>query len=238
METNTIERFGGLLKEEPLTCIESELLLKDTCVLESVSPFIGYYKVVSGPTKPLYLYLMLAGHHHFEEIRRAIIHTRRKAGFQFDAAYSEITLPGYPLCESIRIRHLDDYTQIALLQKYFLTENIRFKKKTHKIENIPGMIRLEKFFYLEKLEEDIYIDKSELHHAYFVIPNSIPWEKFVALTTEVKYDTNLLFFDAALAFIFEQDKIIDLVRIYRENLTLERLKAIRDRYMKLFEQFA
>jgi hypothetical protein len=237
METNTIERFGGLLKEEPLTCIDTEILLKDTCVLESVSPFLGYYKVASGPTKPLYLYLMLAGHHYFEEIQRAILHIRQKIDFQFDAAYSEITLPGYPPCGSIRIRHLREYDQIALLQQYFNAENIRFKKKTHKIENIPGMIRLEKFFYLEKTEEDIYIDKMQLHHGYFVIPEAISWKKFVALTNEVRYDTDLIFFDAAQAFIFEQNNIIDLVRIYRENLTLEKLKAIRDRYLKLFGQF-
>jgi hypothetical protein len=99
------------------------------------------------------------------------------------------------------------------------------------------MIRLEKFFYLEKTEEDIYIDKMQLHHGYFVIPEAISWKKFVALTNEVRYDTDLIFFDAAQAFIFEQNNIIDLVRIYRENLTLEKLKAIRDRYLKLFGQF-
>lgn len=238
METNTIVRFGGLLKEEPLTCIESEILLKDTCVLESVSPFIGYYKVMSGPTKPLYLYLMLAGHHYFEEIQRAIINCKSKAGFGFDAAYSEITIPGNPPCESIRIRNLAEYNQIAGLQHLFHSENILFKKKTHKIENMPGLIRLEKFFYLEKTEEDIYSDRSESHHGYFVIPGTISWEKFVSLTNEVKFDTDLLFFDAAQAFIFEQDRIIDLVRIYRENLTIEKLKAIRNRYMKLFGHFA
>jgi hypothetical protein len=237
MEPKTIERFGGLLKEEPLTCIESEILLKNTCVLESVSPFIGYYKVASGPTKPLYLYLMLAGHHHFEEIQRAILHVKGKTGFNFDAAYSEITLPGYPPCESIRIRHLHDYTQIALLQQYFLSESIRFKRKTKKIESVPGLIRLEKFFCLEKTDEDIFIDKMELHHGYFLIPEAISWKKFVALTNEVKYDTDLLFFDAAQAFIFEESNIIDLVRIYRENLTLEKLRAIRDRYLKLFTQY-
>ena len=94
METKTIERFGGLLKEEPLSCVESGILLKNTCVLESVSPFIGYYKVASGPTKPLYLYLMLDGHYHFREIQRAIISTKEKTVFEFDAAYSEISLPG------------------------------------------------------------------------------------------------------------------------------------------------
>lgn len=236
MENLIIERFGGLLKEEPLTCIETEILMKDTCVLESVSPFLGYYKVMSGPTKPLYLYLMLAGHHYFEEIQRAILNVKQKAGFEFDAAHSEITVPGNPPYASIRIRNLNDYNQIALLQQYFHAEHIRFKKKTHKLENIPSMIRLEKFFCLEKADDDIYFDKMELHHGYFVIPKAIPWKKFVELTNVVKYETELLFFDAAQAFIFEHNNIIDLVRIYRENLTTEKLIAIRNRYLKLFGQ--
>lgn len=53
------ERFGTLLKQENLSCIENELLIKDTCVLESLSPFFGYYDRITTGAKPLYLYLML-----------------------------------------------------------------------------------------------------------------------------------------------------------------------------------
>ena len=132
---------------------------------------------------------------------------------------------------------MSEYSQIAELQQRFLEEKIRFKKKTQMVENIPGMIRLEKFFYLEKKGDDMYFDKMELHHGYFVVPEFIEWTAFVALTYEVKFDTDLLFFDAAQAYIFEENKIIDLVRIYRENLTPEKLIAIRNRYLKLFSQF-
>ena len=44
---NVIEYFGGITKEEPLSCVENDLLLKNTCVLEAVSPFFGYYSPVS-----------------------------------------------------------------------------------------------------------------------------------------------------------------------------------------------
>lgn len=37
----TIERFGGLTKVEPLACIDDNILMPDSCVLESVAPFPG-----------------------------------------------------------------------------------------------------------------------------------------------------------------------------------------------------
>ncbi len=41
--TTIIERYGGVLKEEPLTCVENDLILKNTCVVEAVSPYFGFY---------------------------------------------------------------------------------------------------------------------------------------------------------------------------------------------------
>lgn len=231
------DKFGGILKEESLSCIESGILLNNTCVLESVNPFVGYYSAIHGPTNPLYLYLMLEDHHHFEEIQRAIVHCKEKAGFIFEAAYAEITLPGYPTNGSIRIRNLHKYSQIETLQKLFQENNIRLKKKTNKIENINGLIRLEKFFYLEEASEGIYFDKMEAHHGYFETPGCITWKNFVELTKKVKQDTDLLFFDAAQAYFFEHYKITDMIRIYRENLTLEKMQAFRDRYLKYYSQY-
>ncbi len=55
----TIERFGGLTKVEPLACIDDNILMPDSCVLESVAPFSGYYCDVLSSPKPQYLYLIL-----------------------------------------------------------------------------------------------------------------------------------------------------------------------------------
>jgi hypothetical protein len=235
METNIIyEKFGGLLKEEPLSCLDDNMLLPNTCVLESVSPFHGYYNEVPGSVKPLYLYLMLEGSFTFEKILRATLNIKRHFKHPFDAVIGFVTLFGQQN-QAIRIRDLEEFSHIGLLQKAFIDEGIEFKRKIRKIENEPALINLTKFFYLEPIGELMFFDKSQPHHGYFIIPGHIEWEEFKEMTREVKYDTSLLFFDAATAFFYENKRITEIVRIYRENLTVDKLMAIRERYLKLMK---
>lgn len=237
METKNLMRYGGLLKYEPLSCVEHNLPIRDTCVLESVSPFYGYYDVIPDIRKPLYLYLMLEGHLFTSDIMLAVNAIRKRAGFPFDAVHASITFQGSNPCYCIRVRDLSLYSDIEKLQELFVEEGLKMKKKQRIIQNTYGWIRLDKFFYIEPWGDEMYCDLQQLHHGYFELPASITWEKFVALTTEVKYDTNLLYFDAARAFFFEKDKTVELVRIYRENLSSELLKAIKDRYLKLLPNY-
>ncbi|PKP52676.1 MAG: hypothetical protein CVT92_08075 [Bacteroidetes bacterium HGW-Bacteroidetes-1] len=82
----------------------------------------------------------------------------------------------------------------------------------------------------------MYVDRQQPHHGYFVFPKSIEWNDFLALTKEVNYETELRYFDAAQAYIFENNKVIDLIRIYKEDITLAKLEAIQSRYLKLYNQ--
>lgn len=238
MEKLQIMRYGGLLKYEPLSCVEQNLPIKDTCVLESISPFYGYYDVIPDIRKPLYLYLMLEGHLFTSDIMLAVNAIKQKADFPFDAVHASITFPNNEPAYSIRVRDLALYSDIEKLQRLLVDQGLRMKRKSRAIQNVYGWIRLDKFFYLEPWGDGLYKDLQQSHHGYFELPAQITWEKFVELTTEVKYDTNLLYFDAARAFFFEKDKTVELVRIYRENLSFEILSAIKARYLSLFSQYA
>ncbi|HMM10801.1 MAG TPA: hypothetical protein PKE03_01730 [Bacteroidales bacterium] len=235
MEANHLMRYGGLLKYEPLSCVEHNLPIKDTCVLESVSPFYGYYDQIPDIRKPLYLYLMLEGHLFTSDIMLAVNSIRKKAGFPFDAVHASITFPGQDPVYCIRVRDLALYSDIEQLQEYFVEEGLKMKRRQKVIQNAFGWIRLDKHFFLEPWGDGMYKDLQQLHHGYFELPGPIAWDKFVELTTEVKYDTNLLYFDAARAFFFEKDKTVELIRIYRENMSKEHLMAIKARYLKLFD---
>ena len=46
---------------------------------------------------------------------------------------------------------------------------------------------------------------------------------------DIKYNTNDNNFDAALATFFRARGIIDLVRIYKKDLSLDELKEIKDK---------
>ena len=95
------------------------------------------------------------------------------------------------------------------------------------------MITQHKLFYLEDVGDGMFIDRSQPHHGYFIIPKYIDFTELIRLTKLVKYDVSLLFFDASLALYYEGEGMVHMIRIYRENLTTERLKAIRDKYISL-----
>jgi hypothetical protein len=229
-----IEKFGGLLKEEPLSCVNDESIVPGTCVLEAVDPFMGYYREVSSELRPSYFYLMLEGHYSIEQITRATISIRKNFKYGFDAA------PGYinvfdQYHRTIRLRNIEHFGHIGLLQKFYREAGFVLHKKVKTFTNQSAKISLSKLFNLEPVGELMFLDRSQPHHGYFIIPRYIGWDEFRELTIEVKYETSLLNFDAASAFIYENSGITDLVRIYSENLKVEKLTAIRNRYLKLLK---
>lgn len=232
-----IERFGGLIKEEPLTCLQDDILMPNTCVLESVSPFFGYYSHEPQALKPQYLYCILSGYYSLETITRATQNIRKVFKSPFDAVTGNVTLYGITN-QVIRVRNLQHYNHINTLQNLYLDEGITFKKKSRKFENEMAMIKLRKFLLLEPLADDVYIDHSQDHHAYFIIPKQLDWEDFKKITDQVKYDPNYFFFDGAIAFIYEQGGIKDMIRIYREDFEIDEIIDLKNKYMKLIEQFS
>ncbi|MDP2423625.1 MAG: hypothetical protein U1C46_02175 [Bacteroidales bacterium] len=231
-ECTIIERYGGHTKEEPLTCLEAEAIAPNTCVMEADSPFFGYYNEVPSISKPRYLYYILSGYPSFESITRATHNIRKQFHKSFDAAPGTITVYGTTY-QVIRIRNLQHYNDIATLQNLYLQEGIMMKKKTKKIRHAMAMIKLRKFFCLEPLNHGMYFDHVQPHHGYFMIPDQIDWEYFKQITLEVKYDPEFFHFDGAICFIYECGEAKDMIRIYRENITPEELKAIRDKYYKV-----
>ena len=232
--SDVIEKFGGLIKMEPLMCLEDDSLMGNACLLESTAPFKGYYDDAPEGNKPLYLFIVLDGEYTIDGILRATLNVKKKAGFLFDAAFGTVRLFDQT-CPVIRIRDLENFRDINKLQVLYLAEGLKFKKKTKSFDSEEAIITQHKLFYLEDLGDGMYLDRSQPHHGYFIIPQCLEFSEVIRLTREVKYDTSLLLFDAALAWYYQGEGMVHMIRIYRENLTKERLKAIRDRYLSLIK---
>ncbi len=227
-----IERYGGITKEEPLSCVDNDILMSNTCVLEAVSPFFGYYSQVQYSTRPQILYLVSADFVSLETLLRTTLKVQKQVKYHIDAVTGTVSLFNQT-CHVIRFLNIPNYDKIATLQKVYLEHGITYKKKVKSFQNEMAMIKLRRFFNLIPVGEGIYLEEGHPNFGYFAIPEFIGWEDFKKLTTEVRFDTDLLYFDAATAYFYENGSITDLVRIYRENLTADRLKAIKDRYIKL-----
>lgn len=227
-----IDRYGGVLKEEPLSCVTNDILLKNTCVLEAVSPYFGYYDESPHTNRPKMLYLILADYFPLEKLIRASVRVQQKVNFPIDAVTGTVTIFNQT-CYVIRLLNLENYSQIQIAQEHYEKEGVDFKAHGKKFQNEMGMIKLRRFFTLLPFGDGVYKEKNEPNIGFFEIPSKIPWESFKKITSEVKFDTDLLYFDAATAYMYQHRGIVDMVRIYRENLDEEKLRMIRDRYYKI-----
>ncbi|HOI32136.1 MAG: hypothetical protein PHG67_11860 [Bacteroidales bacterium] len=227
------EYIGSLTKEETLRSLESDLLIKDSCVLESVNPFFGYYADAPNIQKPQYLYFILDEPVDFMELQRIILEVNKKSKLTVDAVWASITVPSNQKMHALRVRNLPQYNQISILQQHYREAGLPLKKHNKGMLLDHALIHLEKFFYLEEQGNGLFFDAYQAYHGYFIIPEFIGWTEFKRLTAEAKYDISILNFDAARASVFKGNDILELVRIYREDIDLDKLRSIRERYYHL-----
>jgi hypothetical protein len=233
MEVSQVtERFGELTKEEPVSTLAPDLIMPETVVFEAVSPFYGYYDDAPLAEKKPYVYFLLDECHSLHMVSRAIVNIRKIIRHEMTADLGSISLNNQTL-PVIRIKHIDKFCRVSHLQKCFLNEGIRLKKAFRQVNHEMALITIQKFMQLVYVGDGLYMDQCDSNKGYFSIPQYLDWKQFKALTIEAKYDTSILYFDAAQAVIFENNKVIELVRIYRELLAVEKLSAIRDRYLKV-----
>ncbi|MFO7998547.1 MAG: hypothetical protein R6U86_06135 [Bacteroidales bacterium] len=229
---NLIERFGELTKEEPLSSLAQDLVMPDTVVLEATSPFFGYYNDAPMANKEPYLFFVLEECHGISTLFRASLEVGKKVNYRFTADLGTVSIlnQNWPV---IRVRDCKKYCRIKRLQQLFGAEGLKFKKGHKKIVDQMAVVQLQKFFHLQPVGDQIFLDGRDSNKGYFVLPRYVNWDAFKELTTEAKYDTSILFFDAASALYIENKSITDMVRIYREHLSIEKLQEIRARYLKL-----
>ncbi|MDE5418741.1 hypothetical protein L3049_12065 [Labilibaculum sp. DW002] len=232
-DKNFIIKFGSLIKEETLEVIDSKIL-PHTIVLEATNPFPGYYEYYEGIQKdvtPHYIYLVTDKKYDLEQFTRTTQKIMADTNKKYHAAQGTITIFNN-VYHVIRIRRLTKYDQIQDLQSCYLEEGISLKSNASIPHNSKAMIQLDKFFALEEIGDGFYLDTVEANHGYFKIPKQLSWSEFEDLTKQVKYNMDLLHFDASIGFIYDHFKAVDIIRIYAENLNLDLLKKIRLKFVE------
>ena len=228
-----IECYGNLLKQETLVSME-EKTLPHTFVLEAPEPFpgyFGYYNYVPVEAKPLYVYFVLKHLYTLEEVTRAYqkIHKVFPANKMHAAAGTVIIKSD--TFDVLRIRHLDSYDQVALLQSEFSALGFEFAKKPSRPMNETAIIRIKKFFILKEIADGIFLDMTEPDHGYFVTPRLLRWDEFEKITQQVKFNWEKSSFDAAIGHFHQHFEIVDMVRIYNPKVDLAYLSEVRDKYL-------
>ena len=223
-----IETMGVLLKEEMLQTLD-HMVVPNTLVLESLEPFPGYHGInTPEDSKPDSIYLVTEKQFPPESVFRASRNQFGRTLLPLDSCPSNIFIHHTHL-PCIRIKGLNNYSFISDIQMNYINQDITFS--THRKINDLGLIRIEKVFCLELLEEHYYRDLEDENTFYLDIPYHFNWNEFNRVTFDIKNNLDNNNFDAALGFIFLKE-MRELVRIYTHHCSTERLKAIREKYLE------
>jgi hypothetical protein len=223
-----IQICGSIIKEESIVPITANIM-EHTCVAEANLPYSNYYGVApfNMPTKPNSLYLFTEHHYTLEEAHRyaQLIDLSCKPTLNVAVSVLEFKDGQYP---AIRIKNLPDYKMIRKLQECFAEQGVKFARKVQ-IGN-TAIIRTNKCFSLEKIDENIYTDHLQEKTAYIALPKLIKNDKYLDVVTGIRNNTNFAMFDSARGAMFLDSKITDIIRIYSEQLDINLLKAIQKKF--------
>lgn len=238
METkNVIETFGTISKKEILASIEEEFC-NGVMVLESKFPYPGYYHDTIPDTEelnPRSIFLITKKLYQEEDVIRINHEVKKSFRKRFDGALGEVVVLNEKR-PCIRVKFLQDFKFIPELISLYQKHGIHFL--TYRVvKPYYDLIKIRRFFSLESPEPGIYFDMDEKQLCFFQIPGYFKWHEFEKTTLDLKRNMEDNKFDAAMGTIYRKSCLVDLVRIYDENITIEKIKFLKSRYIEAVKKF-
>ncbi len=225
-----IKTTGTIVKEETMVNIEHNIL-SNTLVLESSHPFPGYHgSNLPEKPSPNSIYLITEKKYEGEDILRASKKIKEVFHDPFDATFGKIEIFSNTY-HFIRVKNLVCFDCIAKIQKAYTGTGINFMKKKRVIGK--ALIKIQKFFFLQKIHNHLYKDLKNPLLYYFEISDRPDWDFFKKITIYIRSNIDKYSFDAALGVIY-QEEIQDVIRIYAKDITKEQLLFIRKKYLYEF----
>jgi hypothetical protein len=231
-----IETCGTILKKETIAALESDFC-GNALVLESMFPFPGYYHKVIPDKEELHpgsIFLVLKTGINDEKLMRVNHEIKKVIKKRFDAAPAHINLYN-EMKPCIRVKYLPSYKDIPELVEMYREEGVQLLKYK-KIKPYTGLISVKKFFIVDSIEPGIYMDTEEPEMGYIQIPGYLKWSNFEKITLDMKRNMENNKFDAAIGTIHRKNCLLDIVRIFDMEISLEKLNIIRNKYLEAIKK--
>ena len=225
-----IETIGTIEKKESLVTVG----FKDL-VLESLHPYPGYHgETVPDSEKPKSLFFITRSKYSEEKIIRVTQKIKKDRKLEFDGSPGLVTLYNM-LNPCIRVRDVDSFNEVENILAAYKEEGIEFMSN-RKIEPYSGNIKIKKYFLLDPITNCTFRDAEDSAMHYFTIPVQLRWNVFEKMTVEIKQNLENKNFDAALGTFFRREGLIDVIRLYDEKCTPERIDEIRPKYAQAIKK--
>jgi hypothetical protein len=221
-----LETLGTIEKKEMLGPVGYEEL-----VLEAFHPLPGYHgATVPDQGVPKSLLAITRSRYTEEKVIRVTQKIKADHNFKFDGTPGMVTLYNM-LNPCIRFKELTSYKDLPPILKAYEEEGIEFMSNRN-IEPFTGIIKVKKYFLIEAISDNAFKDAENPDMYYFRIPAQLRFNQFEKITVDIKRNLENPNFDAALGTIYRKEGIVDLIRIYDDKCTLERLDMIRSKYIQ------
>jgi len=224
-----LEVSGYIKKQETLSTIGSNILA-NTWVLESLHPFPGYHgNNLPDESVPRSLFLMVSNGPSYEDVARFSKKIKMNFPHGFNATEGYIYFHPYTY-HCIRLKYLSSFDYIPQLQEMFQKEGVKFMK--YREMEKEAIIRINKCFWLEEQEPGIYRDMNNQVKCYIELPEQVGWDHFKRYTFNIKNNLVDNNFDAALGVFYRKKGIVDMVRIYDRDRSLDKMRQLKERYQE------
>jgi hypothetical protein len=206
-------------------------------VLEAFNPFPGFFgTTVRHQDKPNWLYAITRSKYTEEKVIRVIQKIKSEHDFKFDATPGMVTL--YEMLNPcIRFKDLVNYEEVPAILKTFEDEGIEFMSNRN-VEPFTGVLRVKKYFLLEVVSDFLFKDLEDPNIHYFSIPVQLRFNQFEKITVDIKQKLENPRFDAALGTMYRRSGMLDVIRIYDDKSTPERLDLIRKKYLEAINKLS
>ncbi|WP_111709277.1 hypothetical protein [Lutibacter citreus] len=223
----SLEYVGKIIKQENIDTVDENKIPR-TFVINVPNPFNSYYSRFTDIKKPDSIIFVTKTPNSFEKILRVTAAINEKYNLSLDSAKCEVTIGSRKL-NGIRVKGINRYTEIEQIQQYYKDAGYDFAK-SEKFKDTDSLIRINRFFDIEKLAEGVFKSNMEQDVYYVTISKYITWEEFRKITFEIKNNSSDKSYDVAKGIVYIDGGIKEFLRIVKPKFSLESIQLIKDRF--------
>lgn len=230
------EVTGNINKEETIRIL-NENKLNNTFVVINDKPYPGYHyhkidaRLIEQNTT---IFLITKKRCTWASIIRATEKINKFLDEPIDASYANLAIFNVPHY-AIRIKGLKNLNELETIQKAYQEEGFEFMKNKRMSKPKTVFFKVKRFFDIKEIDEGIYKDKQGM--AYVVLNRKIEWELFRKMTVNIKRNIVDSNYDIVNAAFYMNQTLVDVIRVFKPEISSEFLNEIRDRYQKEINKY-
>ncbi len=227
---------GKITLQENIEIIEQNRIPK-TFVVHVPNPLKAYYSRFTEIDKPNSVVFVTKKAISKEKIIRATKAINANQEDKIDSAKARLLI-GNKTYHGLRLKGIKRFNHIESIQREFQNQGLEFERGGKYKGEVDALIRISRFFDIEKLEDGVFKSKTMDNTYYMTLPKPMNWQQFREITFDIKNNISSPYYDVVKGIFYTNDDVIDFIRVMKPAISDVQLKEIQDRYWKKLEKIS